>query len=222
MNENSQSAKRSNDKPGAALETITRGVEVVAETVGRLVARTLPEPDTTNAVTMLKADHTAVKHLFEDFEAAEEEETKGEIVKTTLRELTVHAALEEEIVYPAIRALEDSDEHQEQMDEAFEEHHAVKLLIAELAAIGSEDERYDAKFKVLAEMVRHHIREEEHEILPKAKGSLDLHALGQQMAMRKAELLEGNESHNDGSRRTRSAGRSRSARKRSSRRGHAA
>src|SRR5206468_5138893 len=76
----------------------------------------------------------------------------------------------------------------EKMDEALEEHHAAKLLIAELAGMTIDEERYDAKFKVLAESVRHHIEEEENEVLPKAEQSLDLEDLGRQMARRKAEL----------------------------------
>jgi hemerythrin-like domain-containing protein len=186
--------KGSPDKRGGASKSpIIKGLEAVAESVGRFAAKTFPESEMTDAVEMLEADHAKVKELFDDFEAAEDHREKRRIAQTTLRELTIHAALEEEIVYPAIRALDDDEEHEEKMDEALEEHHAARLLIAELEGRGSDTERYDAKFKVLAEMVRHHIEEEENEVLPKARGSLDLEELGQQMARRKEKLLEGEE-----------------------------
>jgi hemerythrin superfamily protein len=170
---------------------LDKGLEAVAESVGRLAARAFPGSETTDAVEMLEADHAKVKQLFDDFEAAENNQEKEQIADIALRELTIHAALEEEIMYPAIRALDDDEKHTQKMDEALEEHHVAKLLIAELEGRGSDIERYEAKFKVLAEMVRHHIEEEENDVLPKAKGSLDLEELGRQMAIRKEELLEG-------------------------------
>ena len=192
MKRNSPIGKGGNGKRGgSSKDMITKGLEVVAETVGRFTAKTFPE--TTNAVDMLKADHAKVKQLFDDFEGADDDQEKKQLVRTALQELTIHAALEEEIIYPAIRALDDDEEHLEKMDEALEEHHAAKLLIAELADMTSEEERYDAKFKVLAESVRHHIEEEENEVLPKAEQSLDLEELGRRMTMRKAELQKSEE-----------------------------
>jgi hypothetical protein len=112
-------------------------------------------------------------------------------VRSTLNELEVHAALEEQIVYPAIRALDNSKEHQDIMDEAAEEHHVVKQLMAELREMTPKDERFAAKFTVLSESVRHHVKEEEGEVLPKAEESdLDLDALGRQMAERKQQLMQ--------------------------------
>ncbi len=138
------------------------------------------------AVEMLREDHKKVKGLFEEFEKAEEDDEKQRIVRTTLNELTIHAALEEEIFYPAVRELIEDDD---QMDEALEEHHVAKLIIAELQDMKPGDEHFDAKFKVLAESVKHHIEEEESEILPKAEEmELDQEALGEEMAERKTEL----------------------------------
>jgi hemerythrin-like domain-containing protein len=99
--------------------------------------------------------------------------------------LKVHTALEEEVFYPAAR--EEIDE-EEKIDEALEEHHVAKLLIAELSKMKPSDERFDAKFKVLAESVKHHIEEEESEMLPEVEGELDTDRLGEKMAQRKQAL----------------------------------
>jgi hemerythrin superfamily protein len=138
------------------------------------------------AVEMLREDHQKVKDLFEEFEKAEEDEEKLRIVRTALNELKIHAALEEEIFYPAVRELIEDDD---QMDEALEEHHVAKLIMAELQDMEPGDEHFDAKFKVLAESVKHHIQEEESEILPKAEEmELDQEQLGKEMTERKTEL----------------------------------
>jgi hemerythrin-like domain-containing protein len=138
-----------------------------------------------NAMEMLRQDHRKVKELFEQFEHAEESQAKEQIVENTVRELEVHAALEEEIFYPAA---EEQIDEKESIDEAREEHHVVKLLIDELKKMGADDERYDAKYKVLSESVKHHIEEEESELFPKLEGQLDAEALGAQMENRKQEL----------------------------------
>ncbi len=104
-----------------------------------------------------------------------------------LTELKLHAILEEEIFYPTVRAHVGKDI----MNEADEEHHLAKVLIAELDTVDAKNDHRDAKFTVLAESVRHHIREEENEVLPKAKEmSIDFEALGQRMLARKKELLK--------------------------------
>ena len=148
--------------------------------------------ESTDAISMLKQDHEKVKRLFKEFEDAEDSRTKQRIVRDAIGELEVHATLEEQIFYPAVRKTDDDEEHQTQMDEALEEHHVAKMLIAELKQMGPRDERYDAKFLVLSESVKHHIDEEESEVLPKAKeGGLDLVALGRLMAERKRQLMQG-------------------------------
>lgn len=139
-----------------------------------------------NAVELLREDHRKVQDLFEEFESADTR-SRQRIADHALTELEIHAKLEEELIYPAIReALDEED----LMDEALEEHHAVKLLIKELRKMGPKDERYRAKFKVMAEMVKHHIEEEESQILPQAEESdLDLTELGQDAMMRKEKLM---------------------------------
>jgi hypothetical protein len=119
------------------------------------------------AVSLLKDDHDRVKALFDDFEAAKSRPAKLKIVRAALTELKVHAAIEEELFYPAVR----KPIGKEIMNEADEEHHVAKLLIAELDGMDGSESHFDAKFTVLAENVRHHIKEEEDEMLPKAKAA---------------------------------------------------
>jgi hemerythrin-like domain-containing protein len=143
---------------------------------------------TQNAIALLKTDHTKVKELFEKFEEADDRKTKKTIVKKALEELSIHATIEEEIFYPAVRkAIEDEDG---MMNEADEEHHVAKVLIAELEEMKGSESHYDAKFTVLAESVRHHIKEEENEMFPKAQGAdIDFDTLGKKMGRRKEELM---------------------------------
>lgn len=143
-----------------------------------------------DAMQMLRDDHKRVKDLFKQFEDADDSRTKGSIVDRALSELEMHAELEEEIFYPAVRKEADPDDGQ--MDEAEEEHHVVKLLIAELRKMKPSADRYDAKFTVLAENVKHHIDEEESEMLPKAAelGMERMNQLGAAMERRKMQLTK--------------------------------
>ncbi len=145
------------------------------------------ETDVEDVFDSLKADHRRVEELFAQFEEADKRK-RVQIAEDVLRELTVHALLEEELVYPAVReVLEEED----LVDEAIEEHHVVKLLIKELHKMKPGDERYATKLKVLGELVRHHVEEEENEIFPQAEeAGLDAGELSQAVAVRKAKLLE--------------------------------
>ncbi|HEX8258029.1 MAG TPA: hemerythrin domain-containing protein [Allosphingosinicella sp.] len=142
-----------------------------------------------NAIELLTEDHRTVEALFERFEKAGDGE-KEQIAKSICTELKVHAMLEEEIFYPALRGkIEDDD-----LDEAMVEHDGAKLLINEIEAGSSDDQYYDAKVKVLQEQIEHHVKEEEKQqgnIFTQArKADVDLEALGEQMATRKAELMQ--------------------------------
>ena len=139
-----------------------------------------------NALEMIREDHHKVQQLFQEFETTEDRSAKKRIVENAIQELKVHAALEEELFYPAVRKQLDEEET---IDEAIEEHHVVKLLISELEDMSLGDKRYDAKFTVLSESVKHHIEEEESEVLSEIEGSLDAESLGEQMQKRKQELL---------------------------------
>ena len=139
-----------------------------------------------NAIEMLREDHRKVQELFQQFEQADEGARK-QIAEQTIQELEVHAALEEEIFYPAAR--EEVDKEQT-IDQALEEHHVAKLLLAELKKMSLGAERYNAKYKVLAESVKHHIEEEESEMFPSLAGRLDVEEVGEQMETRKPKLQE--------------------------------
>ena len=102
-------------------------------------------------------------------------------------ELEIHASAEEKIFYPAVR--EDSPDAAPTLDESFEEHHVMRFLIGELRDMSPIDERFDAKFTVLAENVKHHIKEEEAELFARARtGDLDLAELGTQLVEAKASV----------------------------------
>jgi hemerythrin-like domain-containing protein len=141
------------------------------------------------ALEMLKEDHDKVKKAFKEFEKLDREdaETMQQLVQTVCEELKVHAALEEEIFYPAVReAIDDEDI----MNEAQVEHETAKMLIEQLENMGPEDPNYQATFTVLGEYVKHHIKEEEEEMFAEAKKTdLDLEDLGARMRERKTELM---------------------------------
>jgi hemerythrin superfamily protein len=138
-----------------------------------------------SAVELLRKDHEEVKALFRDFASATEDSEKERIVREAIRALDLHAAVEESVFYPAVR--EDSPDAKDKLDESLEEHHVVKGLIAELREMSAGDERYAAKFRVLAENVKHHIKEEEAELFARARtGNLDLVELGKKLTKTKA------------------------------------
>ena len=139
------------------------------------------------AATLLKEDHDRVMALFDQFEATKGRPSKRKIVRKALTELKIHAAIEEKLFYPAVRRAVGKD----LMNEADEEHHVAKLLIAELDSMDGSESHFDAKFMVLAENVRHHIKEEEREMLPKAKAAkLDFESLAEKMKGLKKKLMK--------------------------------
>ena len=149
--------------------------------------RSSSKPKTTDATAMLRADHQLVSKLFDDYESSKSTNKKMQIVSQICTELSVHAQVEEEIFYPAVKeALKDK----ELVPEATVEHATLKDLIAQVEGIEPDGEMFDAKIKVLSEYVKHHVKEEQNEMFPKAKASnLDMVELGAQMASRKEELL---------------------------------
>src|ERR1700719_2561501 len=139
-----------------------------------------------DAIDLLKKDHDSVKALFDRFKKARDRRSKAKIAGQALTELKIHAVLEEEIFYPAVRQRVGEDV----MNEADEEHHVAQILIAELEEMQGRGDHFDAKFNVLAENVRHHIKEEESQMLPKAQGlDIDFVKLGQRMLRRREQLL---------------------------------
>lgn len=140
-----------------------------------------------DAIALLKADHAAVSGLFEDYEKTNSSSKKKALAAEICTELSVHAQIEEEIFYPAVKAaLKDKL----LVPEATVEHGSIKELIAQIEGVEPDGEIYDAKIKVLSEYVQHHVKEEQNEMFPKVKASsLDLVELGARMAARKTELL---------------------------------
>lgn len=142
-----------------------------------------------DALQLLREDHNKVKDLFQRFEKTEDRRQKQQIAQEALMELKVHAQIEEEVFYPAMREqLGDV----ELLHEAEEEHHVAELLIEELESMRLDDKTFDAKFTVLAENVKHHIGEEEGEMFPKAAeaGRQTLMETGEELQMRKMELMQ--------------------------------
>jgi hemerythrin superfamily protein len=145
-----------------------------------------------SAIELLKSDHDEVEKMFEEYEDGKEDadaQSKEELVEAICKALEVHAQLEEELFYPAFREVEDMEDL---LDEAAVEHETVKMLVAQLEASTPDDMLYDARVTVLSEYVKHHVREEEGEIFPKARSStVDLEDLGRVMMSRKEELQQG-------------------------------
>jgi hemerythrin superfamily protein len=138
-----------------------------------------------DAITLLKTDHKAVKGLFREFEKAGDGATtkKRNIVDKIVKELSIHAAIEETVLYPAVKGV--SDTLRDDVLESLEEHHIVKWLCSELEGMDPTDERFDAKVTVLIENVRHHIEEEESDLFPDVRKAIDRKTLGEL-----GELLE--------------------------------
>ena len=142
-----------------------------------------------DAVALLKADHRKVEDLFAKFEAAKGASKKKSLATQICTELTVHTLIEEEIFYPACKGEIEDD----LLDEAYVEHDGAKVLIAEIEAAEPDAPFYDAKVKVLSEMIKHHVKEEEQRaegmFAQAKKAGLDIDALGEEMAARKKALL---------------------------------
>jgi hemerythrin superfamily protein len=140
-----------------------------------------------DAITLLTRDHQEVERLFKQFEklTGRAQKSKQKIVTNIIRELAIHAAVEEMLFYPAVRtaALKAQArtlrEAADTVLESLEEHHVVKWTLSELEKMTPEDERYDAKVEVLMESVRHHVEEEQGELFPKARRLLDKQMLAE-------------------------------------------
>jgi iron-sulfur cluster repair protein YtfE (RIC family) len=143
-----------------------------------------------DAIALLTSQHREVTEMFKEFEELGERAkvSKKRIADEICANLTMHAAIEEEIFYPAVRG--HGKEAEEMIDEAVVEHASAKELIAQIEEMDPEDELYDAKVKVLGEQIEHHVEEEEKEMFPKVKKmGLDLAALGEEMSQRADELM---------------------------------
>jgi hypothetical protein len=149
-----------------------------------------PTYEEMDAIAMLKADHRKVEEIFEQFEKARGSERKRKLAEQACLELKVHTAIEEEVFYPACRGKIEDD----LLDEAYVEHDGAKVLINEIEAGSPDEDFYDAKVKVLSEMIEHHVEEEEKRsegMFSQARAAgLDMDLLADQMRERKRTATE--------------------------------
>jgi hemerythrin superfamily protein len=151
----------------------------------------------TDVISLLMADHSEVRQLFADYDALvaddASDETRGDLARQICLALSVHASVEEELFYPALRDAADEDD---MVDEAVAEHARARELIELLEEMEPSDDLYDATVRTLQETVEQHVVEEEEELFARARQSkLDLDSLGDQVAERKQELLSELEAH---------------------------
>lgn len=140
-----------------------------------------------NAIDMLEADHRMVEELFDAIEAAQDVDEREQLFVELADALAVHAAIEENIFYPACNSEDTGDT----LLEALEEHLQAKRLLADLLELDPMDDVFMAKIKVLKEAIRHHVEEEEDELMPRARRLLGedmLMALGNEMIVKRVEL----------------------------------
>jgi Hemerythrin HHE cation binding domain len=146
------------------------------------------QPASPSALELLEQDHREVEEWFDEYdELNEDDDKKAELAEKICLALKIHAQIEEEIFYPQAReATKDND----LIDEAVVEHANVKNLIGEIEAMEFGEELYDAKIRVLGEMVKHHIKEEEQQLFPELEAAkMDLATVGKEIAERKEELM---------------------------------
>jgi hemerythrin superfamily protein len=182
-------AKKSAAKKTAAKRSTTKRAPARA-------ARGKPRSQGQDAISLLKTDHEKVQSMFDRYDKTRSEDNKRKLAEQICTELTLHAQVEEEIFYPAVKA---AIKETELIAEAGVEHKSAKDLMAEIQASSPADELYDARVKVLGEYVKHHIKEEQGQIFPAArKAGLDLKELGGQIAQRKKALSGETKAENAG------------------------
>ena len=159
------------------------------------LAKLIPggEKESFSATELLKRDHDRVRALFREYPENGNggAKRKSDIVGELIRELTVHAKVEEQIFYPTV--LERREKKSSKIvRESFEEHKIVETLLEELSGMTPDDDQYDAKVTVLREAVEHHAKEEEDDLFPEAEdlfSTEELEAMGADIEDRKEQIL---------------------------------
>jgi hemerythrin superfamily protein len=154
--------------------------------------RAAPKSVKIDAIALLKADHREVEAMFEQFEKSRSESKKLDLATKICIALRVHTQIEEEIFYPSSRGKRQVED--DLLDEAYVEHDGAKKLIAEIETMQPSEQFYDAKVKVLSEMIKHHVKEEEQRdglFAQAKKAGLDMAQLGAELKARKDELMAG-------------------------------
>jgi hemerythrin superfamily protein len=146
-----------------------------------------------NAISMLKADHVAVKRLLKELNATTDRAVKERVrlVNEIEREIKTHSQIEEEVFYPAFKAATEKTDAEDMFYEAEEEHHLVDILLPALVHANPKSHEFEAKAKVLLDLIEHHVKEEEGEMFPKARQVFDedqLRQLGDLMTARKESI----------------------------------
>ncbi len=163
-------------------------MRTTSQSSGKIPKPIPTESQPQDAIALLTEDHENVKAMFEQYEELGDRAhvSKHKLALQICEALTKHTMIEEEIFYPAVRqAIKEED----MMDEAIVEHASAKDLIAQIQSMEPTDDLFDAKVKVLSEMIEHHVEEEEGEMFPKVrKAKLDLEELGETMAARKEQI----------------------------------
>ena len=185
------SRSRTPERPKSTFEKATSIARGAALTAVAAITNRLPWAKNENdPIALLEADHRRFEKLLEEGEQTTERAVKGrrEILDTLISELNVHEAIEEQVLYPALKP---HAEARHVVLEGFEEHHVADIVLNELKHVATDNEKWAAKFKVLKESITHHIKEEERMMFPAARGVLareELLALGARMRALKAEL----------------------------------
>ncbi len=138
-------------------------------------------PTSIDAVAVLERDHREIEELFRSFERSGGAARKKDLADRIVRELSIHASIEEQLLYPRVRRVIDGGSLEREVLLALEEHHVAKVALAEIQALPATDARFDAKVRVLIANVRHHVEEEERDLLPaleRAYTAEELHELG--------------------------------------------
>lgn len=179
------SAKRASPRKSSAVRR--RSLPPAIAKAAREMSKTMEgQSAPSDAIALLEQDHREVEAMFEQYEKLDGKAEKGSLAAKICLALTVHAAIEEELLYPPAHKKIEHD----LVDEAIVEHNGARQLITEIEAMTPREHLYDAKVKVLGEYVKHHVKEERDEMFPQLrKSNIDLRALGEKLLQRKAELL---------------------------------
>jgi hemerythrin superfamily protein len=147
----------------------------------------------TNAITLLKKDHSAVRKLLRELQSATHGQRRTELLQDIEKELQIHTKVEEEIFYPAFKEAALASKSQKLFWEAQEEHHVVDHVLEEIKQVDPESDEFAGKAKVLKDLVESHAEEEEDQMMPQARKVMDLRQLqelGERLQARKEELQE--------------------------------
>lgn len=149
-----------------------------------------------HATELLERQHREVEGLFAKILKTDDPGERTELAAEIAAKLELHTSIEEEIFYPAYREGAETKKGEELVLEAYEEHHVVKMVLAELPNVDASAENFEAKMTVLKELIEHHVEEEEQEMFPDAKkklGKQRLEALGSEMEERAGEIEDGDD-----------------------------